>query len=278
MPFLKHLVSFISLPLLLFNMIWFSAADTATPIALDRVMLSFCAENIKLSAHRGFNAVAPENTLPAFEEAGKAGFYAAEFDIHETKDGYWIVNHDDTVDAMTNGTGRIAEKTLKQLRALTVDSGANIADYPGLRLPTLEEALDTCKANGIRPEIEIKAGSAAALGRLADTLRKRGMLGDAIVISFSHGILKQLYALEPTVEYWFLCNELSDAALALARQTPDFRVAFNGTDTQNNTALRIWKFRQEGFELAMWTVDAPATLWWYYPLGIRYITTNRIQP
>ena len=40
---------------------------------------------IYFTAHRGLSAVAPENTAPAIEEAGKAGFYAAEFDIMPTK-------------------------------------------------------------------------------------------------------------------------------------------------------------------------------------------------
>ena len=44
------------------------------------------SENVNLVAHRGFRAVAPENTAPAFEEAGKAGFYGAECDVYRTKD------------------------------------------------------------------------------------------------------------------------------------------------------------------------------------------------
>ena len=41
-------------------------------------------------AHRGFRAVAPENTAPAFEEAGKAGYYGAECDVYRTADGVWV--------------------------------------------------------------------------------------------------------------------------------------------------------------------------------------------
>ena len=32
------------------------------------------SDDYVLTAHRGFRAVAPENTLPAYEEAGKAGY------------------------------------------------------------------------------------------------------------------------------------------------------------------------------------------------------------
>ena len=42
--------------------------------------------DVQLVAHRGFRAMAPENTAPAFEEAGRAGYYGAECDVYRTAD------------------------------------------------------------------------------------------------------------------------------------------------------------------------------------------------
>ena len=55
----------------------------------------------KQIAHRGFwNAGAPENSLKAVQYAVDAGLYGAEIDIHETKDGIVVVNHDDTYEGV----------------------------------------------------------------------------------------------------------------------------------------------------------------------------------
>ena len=60
--------------------------------SIKRVNLS---PKIRLIAHRGLSALAPENTLPAYELAGKYGYYEAECDLHETKAGELILLHDD---------------------------------------------------------------------------------------------------------------------------------------------------------------------------------------
>lgn len=49
---------------------------------------------IKVYAHRGASAEAPENTLPAFERALALGADALELDVHATQDGVVIVSHD----------------------------------------------------------------------------------------------------------------------------------------------------------------------------------------
>ena len=58
---------------------------------------------VKLIAHRGYAVHAPQNSLEAFEAAGKLGYWAIETDVHKTKDGVLVCNHDATVDHMFNG-------------------------------------------------------------------------------------------------------------------------------------------------------------------------------
>src|SRR5690606_25978815 len=72
-----------------------------------------------LIAHRGGAGLAPENTLEAFRQA--VDDWAAdmiELDVHATADGYCVVIHDPTVDRTTDGTGRVAEMTLAELKRL----------------------------------------------------------------------------------------------------------------------------------------------------------------
>ena len=74
-----------------------------------------------LTAHRGLSSIAPENTSPALIEAGKAGYYAAEFDIVPTADGVWVLIHDDTVDRTMNGTGEVKKLTYAEIKKMTID-------------------------------------------------------------------------------------------------------------------------------------------------------------
>ena len=101
----------------------------------------------RICAHRGFSAVAPENTLPAFGAAIALGADEIEFDLWPTKDGEIVSIHDKTLDRVSDGTGKVWEKTFDELCQL--DFGAKAGDsYKGLKVLTFEEILKkfTCQA------------------------------------------------------------------------------------------------------------------------------------
>ena len=67
-------------------------------------------------AHRGASAYAPENTIPAFEQAIEMWADGVEFDVQRTSDGQLVVIHDETITRTSNGFGRVVDLTLEQLR------------------------------------------------------------------------------------------------------------------------------------------------------------------
>ena len=92
-------------------------------------------------AHRGFNTIAPENTMPAFGAAVSLGAEEIEFDLWFTKDGEVVSCHDPDLDRVSNGSGKIWEYTLAELKEL--DFGAKYSDeFKGLKIPTFEEILE----------------------------------------------------------------------------------------------------------------------------------------
>ncbi len=94
----------------------------------------------RICAHRGFKTVAPENTLPAFGAAVALGAEEIELDIWATKDGVLVSCHDDTLERVSDGTGKIYERSFAQLRQL--DFGWKFSErFRGLRIPTFEEIL-----------------------------------------------------------------------------------------------------------------------------------------
>jgi glycerophosphoryl diester phosphodiesterase len=115
-------------------------------------------------AHRGGSALAPENTLPAFEQGVAFGADALELDIQTTREGEIVVIHDPTVDRTTNGAGPVASYTLEELRRL--DAGYRFSPdggqtYPyrgqGIAIPTMREVFERFPT--LRVNIDLKESS-----------------------------------------------------------------------------------------------------------------------
>jgi glycerophosphoryl diester phosphodiesterase len=95
-----------------------------------------------LFAHRGDLAHAPENTLPAFQQAIQKGADGVELDAKLTADGHVVVIHDSTVDRTTDGTGRVASLTLEAIRKLDAGKWFN-EKFSGTKVPLLDEVFET---------------------------------------------------------------------------------------------------------------------------------------
>ena len=94
----------------------------------------------RVCAHRGFNTVAPENSMPAFGAAVAMGAEEIEFDLWSTKDGVIVSCHDGALERVSNGSGKIYEKTYAEL--LELDFGIKCGEkFKGLKIPTFEEIL-----------------------------------------------------------------------------------------------------------------------------------------
>ena len=94
----------------------------------------------RVCAHRGFNSVAPENSMPAFGAAVALGAEEIEFDLWMSKDGEIVSSHDPSVDRTSDGTGTIEEHTLEELRKY--DFGVKAGErFKGLKILTFEEIL-----------------------------------------------------------------------------------------------------------------------------------------
>lgn len=98
-------------------------------------------------AHRGFCGVNPENTVPAVEDAvGRAD--GVEVDVRRCGSGELVVHHDETVDRTTDGSGEVADHTVDELAALSVEgSDAGV--------PTFESVVEAVPA-GVTLHAELK--------------------------------------------------------------------------------------------------------------------------
>jgi glycerophosphoryl diester phosphodiesterase len=120
------------------------------------------ATTILVAAHRGAHAHAPENSLAAFQEAIDIGADVIETDARQTRDGELILMHDDELDRTTDGSGRVGDKTLAEIKKLHLSNGQAV--------PTLAEALDLV-AGRIFIDLDIKH---ASLDRIIRLLQRTG--------------------------------------------------------------------------------------------------------
>lgn len=94
----------------------------------------------RVCAHCGFNTVLPENSIPALGAAVGMGADEIEFDVWYTKDGEIVTIHDESVDVLSDGTGKVYEQTYEEL--LKYDFGIKYGErFKGLRLPKFEDVL-----------------------------------------------------------------------------------------------------------------------------------------
>ena len=109
-----------------------------------------------ICAHRGASDSHPENTIAAFREAIRLGAHMIELDVALSSDGKLVLMHDHTVDRTTDGSGRVDELTLADLKKL--DAGFwKDSRFKGEQIPTLKEALDIMPYN-IWLNIHLKGG------------------------------------------------------------------------------------------------------------------------
>lgn len=168
--------------------------------------------NIKSINHRGYNSVAPENTLSAYRLSKKMGFDMVECDVSFTSDGYAVLLHDQTIDRTSNGTGNIDALTFAHVRSLDFGSWKS-ADYAGEQIPTFEEFIALCRTVGLHPYIELKTGTQTQIESLVATVKKYGMLEKVTWISTSTDRLGYVKALHSKSTFGLVCVEITESVV-----------------------------------------------------------------
>jgi len=237
-------------------------------------------------AHRGGAALAPENTLAAFENALKISVDMVECDVHLSKDGELVVMHDPNVSRTTDGNGQINEMTLAEIKKLNAAAKFSSGTFAAQPPPTLGELLDLVKGKtGIQIEIKLAAGNVRYPGiekKVADMLNTKGLTDKAIVISFDFPTLKDTKAIDSRIKTGALVN----AQWMMARMTKspeeivDEVIRTTGADyfmpasgSVNEALVKATHAR--GLKMGVWTVDATSEMRRLAGWGVDAITSNR---
>lgn len=117
----------------------------------------------RLFGHRGYSALAPENTLPAFELLLTHGIPGVELDVQACATGELVVAHDESLERTAGVHRRIPELSLDELRRYDV-GGRFGADFNGTKVPLLSQVFSLL-GDRVVYDIELKTGAFGAAAR-----------------------------------------------------------------------------------------------------------------
>jgi len=143
-------------------------------------------------AHRGgIVPGTPENTLKAFRRAISLGVDAIELDLRGTRDGAIVIMHDATLEHTTDGTGKVTDHLLAELRQLDAGGGESI--------PTFAEVLDLVAGTGVKLLLDIKVSTKLDKGRVVRQIEERGAVLDVILGVRTLEDLREFRGLNPNI-------------------------------------------------------------------------------
>ena len=239
-------------------------------------------------AHRGGSALAPENTIAAFDQGLSLGADGLELDVHLSSDGRVVVHHDGTLERTTDATGRVADRTADELAR--VDAGYSFRPdqgHPfrgrGIGVPTLADVLGRYRDAPII--IELKMNVPELARATLDVVRSAGALDRVCLGSSGWRVLRDARRLEPAVATSAAREEVR---WALYRSWcrwplgPQSRVGYQGyqvPEWAGRTRVVSRRFvdiaHRAGLGVQVWTVDTEADARRLLGWGVDGLITDR---
>lgn len=254
-----------------------SGADDAATPPPNRLL----SGDVLSIAHGGAAAVAPKQTLLSYQKAAEAEADVLEVDVHATSDGVLVVIHDETVDATTDGSGVVKEKTFAELRALdagyrwTKDGGQT---FPfrgqGLVVPSFDELLAAF------PEaywvVEIKQAEPPIVAPLLELLDAKGAAGRTIVAAFKDEVIAEVRTQAPEMLTSLSTGEALELLFLAPEEEAEYvpPARFVQPPASSVTAERVELVHRLEMKIHPWTVNEPAEMQALIAMGVDGIITD----
>ena len=239
-------------------------------------------------AHRGASAVAPENTLAAFQRAIENGAEGIEFDVRLAGDGVPVVVHDPTLDRTARRSTRVSDLTSNELSQIDVGTSFNHAnpelatpEFEKQTIPTLRETLDLLAGFSGRIFVELKSEEPDILPlcrAVADVIVYYPLLPQMVVKSFRLAAIPAIRTLCPGVTTAALFEPNIKTILRRKRHTLTIAREIGADEISIHRSLATRNFvtaaKEAGFPIAVWTVDEPKWFAKAVETGISALITN----
>jgi glycerophosphoryl diester phosphodiesterase len=222
-------------------------------------------KEILVIGHRGAMGHETENSLASIQKAMDLNVDMIEIDVFRIESGEIVVFHDDRVERLTNGGGRIEEYNIVDLSQLRLDGN--------YKIPMLQDVLKLVN-HRTRLNIELKGRNTADRVNfiINSYIKNQGWKsGDFLISSFKWDELREIRKINPGIPIAILTEENPLEAIPVARElgaesvNPDFKTL----DMANVTALH-----DAGFKVYTWTVNDASDIALMKELGVDGIFTN----
>jgi glycerophosphoryl diester phosphodiesterase len=230
-------------------------------------------------AHRGFSREGLENSMAAFRAAVELGYQYLETDVHTTADGVVFVFHDNTLDRVTDGTGRVADLAAADVARAQIGGREPV--------PTFDDLITGLP--GVRLNVDVKDWN--SVPSLAAAIERHQAHHRVLVTSFSdrrrRAVLKRLS--QPVASSAGVVPVALFVVLGRVLPWPIFRWTMRRI-LWNVQALQV-PARRSGIEVVtpgfirrahrlglmvhVWTINDPAEMRRLLELGVNGLVTDR---
>ena len=227
--------------LLLLFLLAFTRPETSGDI--ERILEKFHnpkSDYVMVAAHRAAHKVHPENSISAIKRAIELGVDIVELDVKTTKDGIPVLMHDEAVDRTTNGSGKVEDYTLSELKAFRLKMpDGTVTDET---IPTFEEALRVIHGS-IMVDIDLKTDAVEAI---VETVKRTDTRSHVFYFDNDYDLLNKILDIDKSsmIMPRAYTYEMADSALNLftpqvVHIDPSFYTP-EVTELIRNGNARIW--------------------------------------
>lgn len=228
----------------------------------------------KIIAHRGASSLETENTVAAFIAAGNRSYFGIETDVHRTKDGKYVVIHDDTTKRISGIDLSVEDTDFETLCALTLFDIDEKTKRKDLYIPTLQEYISVCKKYEKTAVLELKNSfKSEDIAEIVKIIEELKYLENVIFISFHFENLNAVRKIKPKQQIQFLTSEFNDGILEqLIKYNCDLDIRYTSI-----TKDIVKKLHKNNLKINCWTCDKVSKAQKFVKMGVDFITTNCLE-
>jgi glycerophosphoryl diester phosphodiesterase len=231
-----------------------------------------------LLGHRGYSALAPENTLAAFSLLLEHSIPGVELDVRLSRDGKVVVIHDDSVQRVTGVEAKVRDLTSAELGVL--DAGSWFDEtFRGEGIPLLDEVFELL-GDSLYYDIEIKwkdRDSGGLEEAVVERIRSHDLTDRCLISSFNPYCIRRIQTIAPGIPTAHIYARHRDVPLLLRRGQAGLVIPTPLVKPRSAQITPLSAFllrRLLGRQILAWTVDDPGEATRLVHLGVRGIISN----
>lgn len=244
---------------------------------MDTIKLN--SKHVKIIAHRGLSGIERENTCTAFLAAANRSYFGIETDIHTTRDGKFVIIHDETTERVSLGENNInvEENDYSAVENIVLPDKDGTKIRQDIKIPLLSEYIAICKKYEKICILEVKnAFTDEEIKKLVEEIKTTEYIQNVIFISFELENCLKLRKILPEHEIQWLIGknlEVTDELIKIFVDNKlDIDIYYKSLNKEN-----IEKLHSKGIKINCWTCDNKNDAEALIELGVDFITTNILE-